>query len=97
MTITANPGVTVVDAAGTIKASATGVMAPNIKIRKIVLVAAGASVAATITDGADREIARLAAPANSSDEIDFNANSFVCNGLKVASITAGAFLYLYGA
>ena len=94
MTITANKGVTVVDAAGTVLASSTS--GPNVKVRKIVLVAAGAAVVASVTDGADKLVAMLAAPAGSSDEIDFNADGFMMNGLKVSVITAGAFLFLYG-
>lgn len=100
MAVSTNPGVTIVpqaDAPATVKAAVTPRQA-NVQIRKIVLVAAAAAATATITDGNDLEVAGLAAPIGSSDEIDFNSNEFSMNGLKVSAITgAGAKVYIYGA
>ena len=91
---TTNPGVTFMlqpDAPATIT---TG----KVKIRKIVLVSATLACTATITDGGDRVIAKLAAPAGSSDEIDFNADSFAATGLKVSAIggDTSSSLFIYG-
>jgi hypothetical protein len=98
MAVLTNPGVT---SLVTADAPATLIAAPLlVKIRKLVLVAPAAVAAlATVTDGTDRLIAMLAAPAGSSDEIDFQqGNGFTCQGLKVSSMTgAAATLFLYGA
>jgi hypothetical protein len=101
MAVSTNPGVTIVpqaDAPATIRAAVTNSKF-NIKIAKIVLVAAAAAASATVTDGNDLEIGSLAAPIGSSDELDFHASKgFVANGLKVSAIAgAGAKLYIYGA
>ena len=95
MAVTTNPGVTFMiqtDAPATIT---TG----KVKIRKLVLVSATTACTATITDGGDRVIAKLAAPAGSSDEIDFNSDTFAATGLKVSAMAgdAAASLFLYGA
>ena len=94
MAVTTNKGVTVLlqaDAPATLVASAP------VKIKKIVLVSTTNAMLATITDGADKVIAMLAAPPGSSDEIDFNADAFMANGLKVSAITgAGGTLFIYG-
>ena len=82
------PGVLVLDTAAVI--STTNLFS----IRKIVLVAAGAAIACEVRDGADRIIASLAAPANSSDEIDFNAERLTVTGLELQSITGGL-CYVY--
>ena len=84
----ADPPVTVIAASGTVF---------NVKVRKIVLVAAAAAATATVTDGNDKEVHALAAPIGSSDEIDFNSDSFEQQGLKVSAMTgAGSKLYIYG-
>ena len=100
MAVTTNPGVTIVpqaDGAGAgLTIVATGTQ-KNVKIKKIVLVAAAANSSATVTDGGDRVIAMLAAPISSSDEIDFNADAFQANGLKVsAMLGASANVFIYG-
>jgi len=95
MSLSLNPGVTVVPEGD---APVTVVAAPaKVKIKKLVLVAAGVAGLATVTDGGDRVIAMLAAPIGSSDEIDFNADAFMCTGLKVSVLSGtGARLFLYG-
>lgn len=95
MAIATNQGVTVVPQAD---APATLAVSARVKIKKIVLVSAAAATLATVTDGADKVIAMLAAPIGSSDEIDFNADAFVAVGLKVSVLSgAGGTLFIYGA
>jgi hypothetical protein len=85
-----NPGVLMLDTAAVI--STTNLFA----IRKIVLIAGATACDAEIRDGADRIIAQLAAPAESSDEIDFNAEKWICTGLELQSIAGtGAVVYVY--
>jgi hypothetical protein len=88
--ILTTPGVLVLDTAAVI--STTNLFS----IRKIVLVAGGAAAACEVRDSADRIIASLAAPATSSDEIDFNAERLTVTGLELQSISgAGALCYVY--
>ena len=99
---TFNPGVTIVlqaDAPVTVIAAPAAGAGNNVRVRKLVLVAAAQAASATITDGNDKEIASLAAPIGSSDEIDFSAKDpFGAAGLKVSAMAGtGGKLYLYGA
>lgn len=85
-----NPGVLVLDTAAVISTT------NKFKIRKIVLVAGAAAADAECRNGADEIITSLAAPADSSDEIDFNASPFICTGFELQSISgAGAVVYVY--
>ena len=94
MAVATNQGVTVIPVADS---PATLVASARVKIKKLVLVAGSGAVAtATITDGADKVIAMLAAPQASSDEIDFNADAFQAVGLKVSLVGALSTLFVYG-
>lgn len=88
--ITDLPGRLILDTAGVVSATNYYV------IRKIVLVAGGDEAAASLEDGNGDVITSLAAPAGSSDEIDFNANTYRGTGLELASITGtSAVVYVY--
>ena len=84
------PGRLVLDTAAVVSATNTFV------IRKMVLVAVDAEAAASFEDGNGDVITSLAAPAGSSDEIDFNNNTLRVTGLELASISGtGAVAYVY--
>lgn len=85
-----NRGVLILDTAAVI--STTNMF----KIRKLVLVTGATAGDAELRDGSDRIIAQLSAPAESADELDFNAMAFIGYGLELQSISGtGAVVYVY--
>lgn len=85
-----NKGVLILDTPAVISATNT------FKIRKLVLISGATACDATLEDGAGDLIAQLSCPAESADEIDWNANSQVSKGLELASIAGtGAVVYVY--